>query len=262
MLVGLFTFRSGRDNFIMASVRPAYILLLLLLPIVINARIHSTAARRYNEDEVDNNNNLPDRSTVLYDINKDTKLQITSSSQSSTTHQKQLSNINNNPTSTFTAIFTINSGNTIQTNNGISVDINDIMFDISELFSEDYWYSFQPLKSLESKVDGEQNQRYKVHRILKQKRIIDDSMIDDSSSRRLQSKEESSVGSNVVEESDPIDKSQGTNSENEHREGEEKYIELLTNSLLSLVCVTMAALAAGLTMGMLSLDVSTYILCV
>ena len=125
------------------------------------------------------------------------------------------------------------------------------------MFSEDYWYSFQPLKSLESKVDGKlQNdkQRYEVRRI--PKKSIADGIVNES--RRLQSEEESSVGS---EESNPIDKSQDINSEEKSIKQGEEYIELITNSLLSLVCVIMAALAAGLTMGMLSLDVSRYMSC-
>jgi len=220
-----------------------------LLPIIIHARIPSIiTTTRYQEDDVDNNN-LHDRSKILDDINKDIELQIMSSQPSTL----QLSNINN-PSTTFT--ITIDSTNTIQTNNDISIDINDIMFDNNELLlSEDYWYNFQPLKSTKesSKVDGLQNdekRRYKVHRILKQS--VDG--IVNESSRRLQSEEELPVGSDKVEESNnPIDEEDTNNSQ---EGGEEEYIELVTNSLLSLVCVTMAALAAGLTMGMLSLDVS------
>jgi len=221
---------------------------LLLLPIIIHARIPSTSTTWY-QDDIDDNN-LHDH-TVLYD--KDIKLQITSS-QSSASHQQQFDI--NNPT--ITAIITIDSDNIIQTNNGISVDINDIMFSKNnEIFSEDYWYSFQPLKSLDSKVvDGklqnDEKRRYKVHRILKQS--IDNGIVINSS-RRLQSKEESLASSN-----DPFDKSKDTNPNSKETSDDEstkeEYIELLTNSLLSLICVTMAALAAGLTMGMLSLDVS------
>jgi len=230
--------------------------LLLLLPIIIHARIPSisTTVRSYQDDDVDNN--LHDRSTVSYD--KDIELQITSSSQSSTTHQKQLSNINN---PTFTAIITIES-TTIDNKDNI-IDINDIFSSNNELlFNEDYWYSFQPLKSLNSEVDKLQNdRRYKVHRVLKQNSIAN-GIFNESRSRRLQSKEELPVGSDKVEENNnPIDKSQDTNNNSEEHTSEdestkEEYVELVTNSLLSLVCVTMAALAAGLTMGMLSLDVS------
>ena len=249
----------------MISVQLFNVATLLLLPIIIHARIPSTATARYKEDEVDND--LHDRSTV-YDINKDIELQISSSSQSSTTHQKQLSNINNQ---SFTAIFTIDNGNTIQTNNGDSVNTNDIMFDNELLFSEDYWYNFQPLQSLDTKVDhgklqNDEKRRYKVHRILKQNSIAN-GIVNDGV-RMLQSGEKSAVGSNVVEESNnSIDKSQDANNNSEEPSDdestkEEEYIELLTNSLLSLVCVTMAALAAGLTMGMLSLDVSILFVCV
>ena len=225
----------------------------LLLPIVINARIPSTTTTtvRYNHDDIDTD--LHDY-TVSNDIGKDIELQISASQSSS----QQLSNINN--PSTF--IITIESTNTIDNKDNI-IDINDILSsNNNELFSEDYWYSFQPLKSIELKVDGklqnDEKRRYKVHRVLKQS--IANGIVNESSGRRLQSEEESSVGSDKVEESNnSIDKSKDTNNTEEPSEqskGEEEYIELVTNSLLSLVCVTMAALAAGLTMGMLSLDVS------
>ena len=184
-------------------------------------------------------------------------MQITSSQ-----HQQQFDI--NYPSPTFT--ITIES-NVIDDRNGDNIDINDIILNSNNelLFSEDYWYSFQPLQ-LDTKVDGKllqnnEKRRYKVHRILKQNSI--DSI---NESRRLQSEEES-VGSNVVEESNPIDKSEDTNNNSQEPSSDEsntkeEYIELVTNSLLSLVCVTMAALAAGLTMGMLSLDVSILFVCV
>ena len=84
-------------------------LCLLLLPIIIHARIPSTTTTTVQSYHDDVDNILHDRSKI-YDTNKDIELLQITSSQSSTTHQKQLSYINNQSfTASFTAIITMAS---------------------------------------------------------------------------------------------------------------------------------------------------------
>ena len=101
----------------------------------------------------------------------------------------------------------------------------------SALFDEGYWYDFHPV---ESTVGGER--RWEVRRVPKT-----------AAARKLQGLADLPV--------EPI-KTDATSSEEGSRTGEEETMFILKNVLLSLLCVIMAALAAGLTMGLYSLDVS------
>eukprot|EP00581_Thalassiosira_minuscula_P012610 CAMPEP_0183730174 /NCGR_PEP_ID=MMETSP0737-20130205/32150_1 /TAXON_ID=385413 /ORGANISM="Thalassiosira miniscula, Strain CCMP1093" /LENGTH=657 /DNA_ID=CAMNT_0025962595 /DNA_START=1 /DNA_END=1974 /DNA_ORIENTATION=+ len=95
-------------------------------------------------------------------------------------------------------------------------------------FHEDYVYSFHPTPS------GGTEQQWRIQRIPKH-------------NRKLQSTEVGPIG---------VDAAVGIGGEEESEtdDGDEEFIIRITNGLLSAACVVVAALAAGLTMGLLSLD--------
>ncbi|KAL9184817.1 hypothetical protein ACHAXT_002594 [Thalassiosira profunda] len=97
------------------------------------------------------------------------------------------------------------------------------------LFDEDHWYDFRPTDST-----GGGERRWEVRRVPKT-----------AAGRKLQGLADLPV--------EPI-KAGAASSEEGTRTGEEETMFIFKNVLLSLSCVLMAALAAGLTMGLYSLD--------
>jgi len=99
---------------------------------------------------------------------------------------------------------------------------------------EDYWYSFQLLTITSSEKNTQQQQQqqqWEIHRIPKTRKLQSESAV------KLESINNEESGNTV--------------------DGEKEQMSLkkiVTNILLSLSCVILAALAAGLTLGMLSLD--------
>lgn len=112
------------------------------------------------------------------------------------------------------------------------LDDSDIFFD------EDHWYSFGQLKKDVENDGGEE--KWEVHRMLKSKHSPS-SRKNNADDRRLD-KNESFAIEEVVEEEEM----------NENEGGDLQ--DIIVHILLSLFCVTSAATAAGLTLGMLSID--------
>jgi metal transporter CNNM len=115
----------------------------------------------------------------------------------------------------------------------------ELLLDDSDIFfDEDHWYSFGPVK----KGDDE---KWEVQRMLKSKLLTDTETSNGPNvdgNRRLDENE-----SIVIEgEEEVIEEDEDGSGSN--------LQDILVHILLSLICVTSAATAAGLTLGMLSID--------
>ncbi|KAL7532030.1 hypothetical protein ACHAXR_004384 [Thalassiosira sp. AJA248-18] len=114
----------------------------------------------------------------------------------------------------------------------------------ASFFHEDYWYSIQSLESDTTAVlttaNNNKLQQWKIHR---RRKLQQQSAVEEPININ------SNEGENIINTDNTME------DENNHdNANEEGYGFYITNILLSLSCVMMAALAAGLTMGMLSLD--------
>mmetsp|Transcript_56710 Transcript_56710/g.120408 ORF Transcript_56710/g.120408 Transcript_56710/m.120408 type:complete len:634 (-) Transcript_56710:147-2048(-) len=107
----------------------------------------------------------------------------------------------------------------------------------NNFFHTDYLYIFHPTSNDE--------QKWQIQRIPKS----------DQNRRSLQSAEEDASTNMITNgEGDGIVNFGTEDSKEKSGKNEKEYMTKITNVLLSLSCVVLAALAAGLTMGMLSLD--------
>ena len=142
-------------------------------------------------------------------------------------------------------------------------DMNNNPF-ANTFFNEDYWYSFQPLESASSqqwKVQRTLKTTTKMGRKLQLDSVAEPSDAVESAPPRVSvsapidniggevNPSNNNINNDAVENLDKQDDAEGSNND-------EEYIKTITNIVLSLSCVCMAAIAAGLTLGMLSLDVS------
>ena len=146
--------------------------------------------------------------------------------------------------------------------------ISDDIISSDDFIHEDYWYSFRPLK-----LSSSDAQQWEVTRIPKndsrgrklspqQSIIVDET---ESVNNDSDGASESIVNTHISSDSNKQEEEEEEEEEEEDNNGSSNKVReeeiMITNILLSLSCVIMAALAAGLTMGMLSLDVSYIIAC-
>ena len=126
----------------------------------------------------------------------------------------------------------------------------------NNFFHEDFLYSFEPLEdgaSVATDTDHDvsvTSQKWKVKRIPKNTKT----------KRRMQEELTNQEQAIIANENDigPVVQPTNANEQPNNDDSKKTTMFYATNILLSLACVIMAALAAGLTMGMLSLDVSIY----
>ena len=126
----------------------------------------------------------------------------------------------------------------------------------NHFFHEDFLYSFEPLEdgaSVATDTDHDvsvTSQKWKVKRIPKNTKT----------KRRMQEELTNQEQAIIANENDigPVVQPTNANEQQNNDDSKKTTMFYATNILLSLACVIMAALAAGLTMGMLSLDVSIY----
>ncbi|EED90505.1 hypothetical protein THAPSDRAFT_269456 [Thalassiosira pseudonana CCMP1335] len=137
----------------------------------------------------------------------------------------------------------------------------------SDFFNVEYWYSFRPV--LDAAVDGdvvssyghpqqqEQQQRqWEVRRIPKSST---DNIQISASNESISIQRKLQESSALQEKKDNNEQyhdyhTDPNNTDTDTTSKDSRLTFLLTNTLLSLICVIGAALAAGLTMGLLSLD--------
>lgn len=125
---------------------------------------------------------------------------------------------------------------------------NDQMFallldDSDVFFDEDHWYSFGLSKGDNVENDYGGGEKWEVHRMLKSKLFA--ATKTNADNRRLDKNE-----SIVIDEVDTEEVEEEEENENEGGDLQ----DIIVHILLSLFCVTSAATAAGLTLGMLSID--------
>lgn len=120
---------------------------------------------------------------------------------------------------------------------------NDQMFaSLLDDFDEDHWYSFEILKGDDVENDGGE-EKWEVHRMLKSKH---------SSVNETSSWQKNVDGNRRLDKNESIVIEEDEEEMNENEGGDLQ--DIIVHVLLSLVCVTSAATAAGLTLGMLSID--------